>query len=160
MKPPFKIKTALLKHFFCLYRCKRQILFSPLRFHLQLIEARLFLLVEVHLHCGEYWQPKNGKDRVVPISSALRQYLISYNPIKCRWHPDNFSEALRSFSSYARLTCDDIDSRTGKPIKRPCNCLDFRHTFGSHLAMKGETLLKISEIMVNSPEICRKHYAR
>ena len=39
------------------------------------------------------------------------------------------------------------------------SCLDFRHTFGSHLAQKGESLYKISALMGNSPEICRKHYA-
>lgn len=38
-------------------------------------------------------------------------------------------------------------------------CLDFRHTFGSQLAMKGESLYKISVLMGNSPEICRRHYA-
>ncbi len=39
------------------------------------------------------------------------------------------------------------------------SCLDFRHTFGSQLAMKGESLYKISHLLGNSPEICRKHYA-
>lgn len=38
-------------------------------------------------------------------------------------------------------------------------CLDFRHTFGPQLAMKGEKLYKISALMGNSPEICRRHYA-
>ena len=38
-------------------------------------------------------------------------------------------------------------------------CLDYRHTFGSQLAMKGESLYKISTLMGNSPEICRRHYA-
>jgi len=37
--------------------------------------------------------------------------------------------------------------------------LDFRHTFGSQLAMKGESLYKISTLMGNSPDICRRHYA-
>jgi len=37
--------------------------------------------------------------------------------------------------------------------------LDFRHTFGSQLAMKGESLYKISALMGNSHEICRRHYA-
>ena len=37
--------------------------------------------------------------------------------------------------------------------------LHYRHTFGSQLAMKGITLYKISKLMGNSPEICRKHYA-
>jgi len=38
-------------------------------------------------------------------------------------------------------------------------CLDSRHTFGSQLAMKGESLYKISNLMGNSPDICRRHYA-
>jgi len=37
--------------------------------------------------------------------------------------------------------------------------LDFRHTFGSPLAMAGISLYKISALMGNSQEICRKHYA-
>jgi hypothetical protein len=35
----------------------------------------------------------------------------------------------------------------------------FRHTFSSLLAIKGEGLYKISTLMDNSPEICRRHYA-
>jgi integrase len=38
--------------------------------------------------------------------------------------------------------------------------LDFRHTFGSQLAQKGVSLFKIAELMGNSPEIARRHYAR
>jgi hypothetical protein len=41
----------------------------------------------------------------------------------------------------------------------PWGCLDYRHTFGSQLAMNGESLYKISTIMGNSPKICRRHYA-
>ena len=37
--------------------------------------------------------------------------------------------------------------------------IEYRHTFGSHLAQKGISLYKISEMMGNRPEICRKHYA-
>ena len=33
------------------------------------------------------------------------------------------------------------------------------HTFGSQLAMKGESFYKIATLMGNSPEICRRHYA-
>ena len=36
--------------------------------------------------------------------------------------------------------------------------LGFRHTFGSHLAMKGESLYKTSTLMGNSSQICQKHY--
>ena len=39
-------------------------------------------------------------------------------------------------------------------------CIDeVYHTFGSQLAQKGESLYKISKLMGNSSEICRRHYA-
>ena len=91
----------------------------------------------------------------MPISSALRAYLAGrWPPGKCawyfpfagrrRWNVDNFSQTLRKINRRASLDW---------------TCLDFRHTFGSQLAMKGESLYKISELMGNSPEICRRHYA-
>jgi integrase len=61
-----------------------------------------------------------------------------------RWDPDNFSADLRAANEKINLTW---------------GCLDFRHTFGSQLAMKGESLYKISQLMGNSPEICRRHDA-
>ena len=105
---------------------------------------------------GEYWQPKTGRNRVIPVSKPLKGYLDTYTPVKAkgnwffpspgktRWDPDNFSEWLRETNKIAGLVW---------------TCLDFRHTFGSHLAMRGVSLYKISELMGNSPEICRRHYA-
>jgi len=104
---------------------------------------------------GEFWHPKTKKNRSVPISGALLSILRGYVPPQRskwyfpgprggRWDPDNFSERLRLVNRAAGLRWA---------------CLDFRHTFGSHLAMKGESLYKIAELMGNSPEICRKHYA-
>jgi len=105
---------------------------------------------------GEHWQPKTGVNRIVPISSTLRKYLDRYEPQKVeggwyfpsprgtRWNADNFSADLRKENKAAGLAWA---------------CLDYRHTFGSHLAMKGESLYKISKLMGNSPEICRRHYA-
>ena len=104
---------------------------------------------------GQFWQPKTKRNRVVPISNTLFEILQSYQPSKdCiwffaspkhkLWDTDNFSQDLRKVNQEAGL---------------PWSCLDFRHTFGSHLAQKGESLYKISKLMGNSPEICRKHYA-
>ncbi len=105
---------------------------------------------------GESWEPKTKVNRAVPISSMLKPYLERYRPAPStghwffpspkgqRWDPDNFGAALRN----ANRTADLLWS-----------CLDFRHTFGSQLAMKGESLYKISTLMGNSPEICRRHYA-
>ncbi|MBP7745507.1 MAG: tyrosine-type recombinase/integrase [Phycisphaerae bacterium] len=104
---------------------------------------------------GESWQPKTRRNRRVPISSTLRSYLEACQPAEDsvwffpsptgkRWDPDNFSQDLR-----------EINERNGLSW----TCLDFRHSFGSHLAQKGESLYKIAELMGNSPEICRRHYA-
>jgi len=104
---------------------------------------------------GECWETKTGKDRAIPISSRLHEILTVYRPSVPsrwffpspqgqRWHPDNFSLKLREIN-------DAHDLRW--------SCMDYRHTFGSHLAMKGVSLYKISALMGNSPEICRRHYA-
>ena len=105
---------------------------------------------------GEYWEPKTKVNRAVPISKALREYLVNYtskpsigdwyfpSPKGVHYDPDNFSRDLRAINRLANLKWA---------------CLDYRHTFGSQLAMKGESLYKISKLMGNSPEICRKHYA-
>lgn len=104
----------------------------------------------------EYWESKTKVNRAVPISSALRRYLDRYRPRQSkgnwffpspdgkRWDPDNFSSDLRALNEKAKLRW---------------TCLDYRHTFGSQLAMKGESLYKIATLMGNSPEICRRHYA-
>jgi integrase len=105
---------------------------------------------------GDFWEPKTKVNRIVPISRALRAILDAYarpvvsgpwffpSPRGKRWDPDNFCQALRKINRAAGL---------------PWSCLTFRHTFGSLLAMKGESLYKISALMGNSPAICRRHYA-
>ena len=104
---------------------------------------------------GDFWQPKTKRNRVVPISDALFVILSAYepphdcewffpSPTDKRWNPDNFSQDLAKLNRAHQL---------------PWSCGDFRHTFGSHLAQKGESLYKIATLMGNSPGICRKHYA-
>jgi integrase len=105
---------------------------------------------------GETWQPKTKVNRAVAISSTLRRHIDAFqrrivpggwffpSPDGKRWDPDNFSQDLRAANELARL---------------PWASLDYRHTFGSQLAMKGESLYKISALLGNSPEICRRHYA-
>ncbi len=107
---------------------------------------------------GESWQPKTKVNRVVPISSSLRPYLdrqrlkcgkgpwFFHSPLGCRWEPDNFSAHLR-------------DTNKKKGLPEGWTNLTFRHTFGSQLAMRGESLYKIATLMGNSPAICQRHYA-
>ncbi|MFT3785993.1 MAG: tyrosine-type recombinase/integrase [Tepidisphaeraceae bacterium] len=105
---------------------------------------------------GRSWQPKTRVNRVVPISSTLRAWLDRYarrivpgdwffpSPKGRHYDIDNFSSDLKRANAAASLAW---------------TCLDYRHTFGSQLAMKGESLYKIATLMGNSPEICRRHYA-
>ncbi len=105
---------------------------------------------------GESWQPKTKKNRAIPISRDLREYLDGYvvpasesswlfpSPNGIRWQPDNFSQDLRAANRAAGLNW---------------SCLDYRHTFGSLLAQRGISLFQIATLMGNSPEICRRHYA-
>lgn len=105
---------------------------------------------------GESWQPKTGRNRAVPISTALRAHLSGYRPPKSdhgwffpspdgmRWDQDNMAADLRKANQVAGL-------RWG--------CLDYRHTFGSQLAQRGISLFKIATMMGNSPDICQRHYA-
>ena len=118
------------------------------------LDARL-IRVRAKTLGGEFWEPKTKRNRAVPISASLMAILAEYRPNRrapwyftsprgCRWDPDNFSAALRRINQLADL---------------PWSCLDFRHTFGSQLAQRGVSLFKISELMGNSPQICRLHYA-
>lgn len=105
---------------------------------------------------GEFWQPKTKSNRSVPVSSRLRPYLdqwLSSHPAGkwffpssngSRWDADNFSSDLRLLQSRVLL---------------PWTCLHFRHTFGSQLAMAGQSLFKIATLMGNSEAIVRRHYA-
>jgi integrase len=97
------------------------------------------------------WQPKTKRNRVVPIRDALYAILSEYtppgggpwflpSPTGKRWDPDNFSQDLRAIN---------------ETVGSDWSCLDFRHTFGSHLAQKGVSRYKIATLMGNSPEICR-----
>jgi len=104
----------------------------------------------------ESWQPKTKRNRGVPVSSRLRPYLdklrlkglpgpwLFPNSEGGRYDPDNFSSDLRMLNGAKGLDWSN---------------LDYRHTFGSQLAMKGESLYKIATLMGNSSAICQKHYA-
>ncbi len=113
------------------------------------------IYVRAKLINGEHWQPKTKRNRVVPISSDLHKVLLPYSPARTepwffpsprgkRWDPDNFSQELREINRSHGLDW---------------SCLDFRHTFGSTLAQGGRSLFQIAELMGNSPDVCRKHYA-
>lgn len=108
---------------------------------------------------GESWEPKTKKSRIVPISekTGYLQLLVEHfskrdpeitwvfpSPEGYRWNQDNVTHRYNKIRRKANL---------------PWTILDLRHTFGSQLVMRGVSLYKVSTLMGNSPEICRKHYA-
>ncbi len=116
---------------------------------------RRIIKVQAKTLDGQSWQPKTRRNRAVPISVRLFGILLEYSPPQDspwffpspkgkRWQPDNFSQDLRAINKKRGLDW---------------GCLDFRHTFGSQLAQKGESLYKIATLMGNSPAICQRHYA-
>lgn len=108
---------------------------------------------------SQEWEPKNQKNRSVPISKQLRAYLVEYLSEEGRdddawlfpapeggcWDPDNFSTR----------TLAAANERHGVAW----NCKIYRHTFGSHLAMRDVSMFKISKLMGNSVAICERYYA-
>lgn len=116
---------------------------------------RGLILVRAKTIDGRLWQPKNRENRSVPVSARLREELSLWEPPRgvvwhfpsprgVRWNEDNFSRAFR---------------RQQRELGVSWTALDLRHTFGTQLAMGGVSLYKISKLMGNSPDICRKHYA-
>ncbi len=104
---------------------------------------------------GRSWQPKTGKNRVVPIGRTLRTILEQYHPRRGlpfyfttdageQWTPDNFTSTLR------RLNRKNGISWGPK---------QYRHTFASQLALKGLSLYQIAKLMGNSPDVAAKYYA-
>lgn len=104
---------------------------------------------------GVSWMPKTKRNRTVPISSRLLTVLrdaprshatwVFASPQGHRWDPDNLSAHFRTLMKRSELSW---------------NFLELRHTFGSQLASKGVSLLKIANLMGNSPVIAQRHYIR
>lgn len=105
---------------------------------------------------GGRWQPKTGKNRVVPISSRLYPILRDYQrpPHFCTWYFPSPEGSLWSETNFGRKF-RSLQAEAGMEW----TCLDFRHTFGSHLAQSGVSPYKIAKLMGNSEGVVRKHYA-
>jgi len=105
---------------------------------------------------GEMWAPKINKPRRIPISPTLKTILSEYmlagrpkfwlipSPKGLRWNPENMAAAIKAESERFGLAW---------------NCLDYRHTFGTHLVQMGYSGREIAEWMGNSEQIVHRHYA-
>lgn len=106
---------------------------------------------------GEFWQPKTGRDRIVPISPQLHRELERYRKAVrpsspwyfmttrgMRWGPDRFSGALRRHARKAGI-------KAGARV--------LRHTFASQLAQSNKSAFTIASYMGNSPQVVESNYA-
>lgn len=104
---------------------------------------------------GQTWQPKTGRNRVVPVSTRLQAVLhdlpatspagwLLPSPQGYRWDPDNLSQRFRKL----------VRARGWR-----WKVADLRHTFGTHLVRRGVSLAHTAALMGNSPEVVLRHYA-
>ncbi|NNF43760.1 MAG: tyrosine-type recombinase/integrase [Phycisphaerales bacterium] len=137
-------------------------------------------------HVGdESWQPKTRRNRAVPISHDLGAILDEYRVEQNRTRRKTRNRGHDQDQEQVEETCSEQDYKPSHTwlILSPrgqrydpdnfsqdlatanlrhglrWTSLHYRHTFGSLLAQRGVSLFKISTMMGNSPEICRRHYA-
>jgi len=113
---------------------------------------------------GKTWKVKSGnRKKHVVVERKLRMTQKIYEVLKdqVEFRSKNgwvFPSPEGDVWDTNRFTCrlGTIQNR----IKLKWRCMDFRHTFASHLALNGISLLKISKLMGNSEAICEKYYAK
>lgn len=113
----------------------------------------------IHIVNDESFQTKNGRNRDIPISSYLSLYLQVY--MKTWVHPRTFEESGRSLEQSEYLFCN----KKGKPIQsfktaykalmtlagiQNATIHTMRHTFASHLVMKGVGIRTVQELLGHS----------
>ncbi|MCD7897649.1 MAG: hypothetical protein LUG50_13400 [Planctomycetaceae bacterium] len=69
------------------------------------------------------------------------------------------SEKYKNFKKEYEMQLKTRDGELEAQLER-IGWNSFRHTFGSLLAQSGVSLDKICAWMGNTPEVCRRHYAR
>jgi len=106
------------------------------------------------------WQPKGRRRRTVPLHPRLLEFLQSYGlkspwllaPEKVQWP----SEKMNAKRFDAKKALAGVAKRAG--VKK----LTFhmlRHSFATHLAMKGVALAEIAGLLGDSLRVTEEHYA-
>ena len=113
----------------------------------------------IHIVNDDSFRTKNGKNRDIPISKYLCSYLKEY--VSTWVHPQSFELSTRTYAQSVYLFCNE----KGEPIKsfktsfyslmRRAGISDatihtLRHTFASHLVMKGVGIRTVQELLGHS----------
>ena len=106
-----------------------------------------------------YLNPKNGRNRDIPISQFLKPYLDTF--LKYWIHPRTFETQKRSVTQMETLFCN----KYGQPIKsfktsynhlirlagiKHATIQPMRQPFVSHLVMKGVSIRTVQELLGHS----------
>ena len=104
---------------------------------------------------GKLGVPKSGKERTIPLNmrvpTALKRHQHLRGPwVYCesdgqRYNKDNFAKALKRICRHAGL--------------RKIGWHTLRHTFASHLVMRGEPLKVVRELMGHASILTTMRYA-
>jgi len=107
------------------------------------------------------FRPKDREARTIALSSVFREFLENY-PLKGTWCIA--SEVKRGKSRYRYDFIRPYNAymaHMGKVLEKDLSWVTphvMRHTFGSLLAMAGESLLQISAWMGDDPRVTERHY--
>ncbi len=106
----------------------------------------------IRIPSNEYWQPKNGKPREVPMSDACRA-ILSLSPKSDRWVFPN-----RSLRRYAEFPKDLFwDARDAAGLTGGVHQL--RHTFASHFLQEVPDLFLLAQVLGHSHQRTTELYA-
>jgi integrase len=106
------------------------------------------------------WQPKGRERRTIPLHPRLLEYLQTYGlrspwmlaPEKEKWP----GEKMNSKRYDAGKALDGVSQRAG--VRRVTTHL-MRHSFATHLSMKGVPLAEIAGLLGDSLRVTEEHYA-
>lgn len=107
------------------------------------------------------WQPKGKRTRVIPLHPRLIEFLLDYGmrepfmlaPEKDRWPNDD----KKSKRFEAKKSLSSLGDTAG--LSRNLNYHILRHSFATHLAMKGAMLAEIAGLLGDGLKVTEDHYA-
>ncbi len=101
------------------------------------------------------YSPKSGKNRVIPMNGGSRKVLMNRSEMRT----DEFVFKSRHWEGYKVAVVKANLNPTGTPEIDKVVFHTLRHTFASHLAIKGVDLYRIAKLLGNSFQVVEKRYA-
>ena len=101
------------------------------------------------------YSPKSGKNRVVPMNGGSRRVLLNRSEMRT----DEFVFESRHWEGYKAAVVRANLNPPGTPEIDKVVFHTLRHSFASHLAIKGVDLYRIAKLLGNTFQVVEKRYA-